>query len=279
MSKSGSLKFLSHILKMLNRDIIDLPSTPELGDAEARASAIMSELEADLGDAAHSDYFRCSRERFTYLTALAIRYLGHGAHVLDVGNAPGYLAMALHKGGFNVDGINLSDDWNSTYPDPIWLERFNVKSLDVEKQSLPYKDDSLDAIVFTEVLEHIAITDPAKIITEFRRILRIGGLVIFSTPNVCNISNILALATGKNVFWAPEIFYGSTDRHNREYTPDEVRSLFTNNGFNVKNMFGMNDHANWRNGTAEEIYEFLESKPGPHALLRNTIMAVFSVDK
>lgn len=279
MDKYSLTHNLYNLLVKNDIDGLDLPAAPDLDQAYINAANIISELELNIGEASKSDYFICSRARFTYLTSLAIAHLSKGDHILDVGNAPGYLGVAMHNAGFKVDGINLSDEWNSTYPEPHWLNLLNVKSIDVERDQLPYENDSLDAILFTEVLEHIAITDPQKIVLEFRRVLRPGGRVIFSTPNVCNISNIIALATGVNIFWAPNIFYGSTDRHNREYTPAEVRSLFESNGFSIEHFFGINDHANWRSGTAEYIYNLLDNKAVTHALLRNTIMGTFKAEK
>ena len=130
--------------------------------------------------------------------------------------------------------------------------------------------------MFTEVLEHIAITSPSLIFQEFRRVLKPQGILRFSTRNVCNISNIFALAMGLKVFWQPEIFYGSTDRHNREYTPRKSLDIITSNGFTPLDFYGINDHANWRFGTAEAIYRFLPTNVLRHSLLRNTIIGAFS---
>jgi SAM-dependent methyltransferase len=46
--------------------------------------------------------------------------------------------------------------------------------------SIPEPDGSFDAILCTEVLEHIS--DPAKVIHEFARLLRPGGTLILTAP-------------------------------------------------------------------------------------------------
>lgn len=98
----------------------------------------------------------------------------------------------------------------------------------------------------------------------------------FSTPNVCNVSNVVSLLKGNNIFWDSDIFYGDTDRHNREFTPREVRSLFESNGFVTRAYFGMNDHANWRSGSAQHLYDYQAIYGTPeHGLMRNTIVGVF----
>jgi len=268
---------LDAILNAYDGKNIDLPAPPPaLEINNDNTELLMVALESQLGEAANSDYFKCSRERFSHIVKLAMRHVPAGGRLPDIGNAPGFLGLALLKAGFSVDGINLSDAWNSTYPDQECLNRFSVKSCNIEQDHLPYSDGSFDGVVFTEVLEHIAIKAPEQILPEFKRVLKPNGVVLFSTPNVCNLSNIVALAKGLNVFWRPEIFYGSLDRHNREYTPGEVRELFDKCGFQVLDFYGINDHANWRAGAAADIYSFLGRGPNDHPLLRNTIIGVFS---
>lgn len=260
-------------------DTIGLPAgAPTSPHVAQKAAAILERAEELIGkDAVGGAYYQSSRDRFDALLRLSLAHIPAKGRVLDIGNAPGYLAIMLLQAGFNIDGVNLSDEWNSTYPDPKYVKLFRTVSSDVEKQALPYADASFDAIVFTEVLEHIAITHPKEILGEFTRVLKPGGKVMFSTPNVCNVSNIVALAKGLNVFWGADIFYGSTDRHNREWAPGEVASLFDEAGYDALEMFGINDHANWRGGAAQHIYEFQASHGTPeHGLMRNTIVGVFA---
>lgn len=267
---------LHAILEAFSDDDIGLPPPPAfLEKGNLQAAKVMETLVAELGSIADSNYFKCSRERFSHILQLALESLPRGGRLLDIGNAPGYLAQALYRAGYDISGINLSTAWNATYPDSSYLDRFDVKACNIEQSNLPYADHAFDGIVFTEVLEHIVIKRPEELLPEFKRVLKPGGVVLFSTPNICNLSNILAIATGKNVFWPTNIFYGSSDRHNREWTPKEVRQLFESVGFKTAYFYGMNDHANWRTGAADQIYTLLAKKPQSHALLRNTIIGVF----
>ena len=140
--------------------------------------------------------------------------------------------------------------------------------------SIPFEDNLFDAVYFTEVLEHIAVTNPTVIFTEIRRVLKPNGLLVFSTPNICNLSNIYALMNDINIFWASEIFYGSLDRHNREFTPKEVQALHQNAGFAEIIMYGINCDSNWRTGTGEFIYDLISKMGDGHPMLRNTIMVL-----
>ena len=267
-------KVFDSILSEVPDELIGLPRNGFISQEDKEFSCeIMKEVEAYIGVAASSDYYTTSRERFAVIIACARRYLREGT-LLDIGNAPGFLGYAFHKAGFEVSGLNLSDAYLEIYPNPEMVNLFNIISCDIEKTKLPFGDGMFDAILFTEVLEHIAIKNPKEILIEFKRVLKPSGIVLFSTPNICNLSNIIALMTGNNVFWPENIFYGSTDRHNREYSPKEVRSLFEDSGFGVLEFFGVNDHANWRAGTQELIYPYL-AKGREHPLLRNTIVGVF----
>lgn len=270
---------IDYLLKNADSDAIGMPAAPQTPEAIASAvREVIAEANKVIGEeAVKGDYYQCCQDRFFTLVSMAMQHLSPGARMLDIGNAPGYLAIMLDKAGYSIDGINLSDAWNSTYPNLSYVDHFRVQACDIEKSALPYPDGAFDAIVFTEVLEHIAIRHPRDLLPEFLRVLRPGGMVLFSTPNVCNVSNVVSLLKGNNIFWDSDIFFGGTDRHNREFTPREVRELFEGCGFAVREYFGMNDHANWRSGSAHHIYDFQAAHGDvDHSLMRNTIIGVFA---
>jgi 2-polyprenyl-3-methyl-5-hydroxy-6-metoxy-1,4-benzoquinol methylase len=220
-----------------------------------------------------TEYVDTSMERYKHYVA-AVLSLPRSARLLEIGAAPGHVSIAVKLAGYSAIGLNLNELWRQTYPGKEWLERLDVREHDVEKDPLPFETGSFDAVLFTEVLEHVAITNPLSIFREIHRVLKAGGILIFSTPNVCNLSNIYALLTGSNVFWPPEIFYGGLDRHNREYTPSEVRALLNQTGFSEIQLYGINDHNNWRSGGNEFAYAIVGALGDRHPLLRNTTVAL-----
>src|SRR4029434_7982624 len=111
--------------------------------------------------------------------------------------------------GFVMTCVNLNELYRAAYPSAEWFERLNVIEHDFEKSPLPFAAGSFDIIFFTEVLEHIALKSPLDVLRDIHRVCAPAATLVLSTPNVSNISNIFALLNGANIFWRPEIFYGS----------------------------------------------------------------------
>ena len=162
---------------------------------------------------------------------------------------------------------------------PDGPERLRITHTNIEQDLLPFPNNSFDLVIFTEVLEHIAITDPCVILGEIRRVLRPGGRMLLSTPNVANLSNVVAFIQGDNVFWPPNMFYGSVDRHNREYTPNELLQLVERAGFAQYALGYMNTWSNWNHTTATLFHRMLDgSERGQriarHPLFNNTMFVM-----
>jgi 2-polyprenyl-3-methyl-5-hydroxy-6-metoxy-1,4-benzoquinol methylase len=203
-------------------------------------------------------YVDASLSRFRFVAREAIKHFPARGKVLDLGCAPGYLGIILNELQFEVHGLDLNQLWEETYPHPKWIQELRVQAVDVERSPLPFPDGGFDGVLFTEVLEHIAIVDPVKVLHEIARILKPNATLLLTTPNVCNLANLIALAKGRNIFWPPEIFYGGTDRHNREYTPSEAMAVVEKAGLRVVDGFLFNGPNNWNAGGAAEMYMTLD---------------------
>ena len=96
-----------------------------------------------------------------------------------------------------------------------------------------YADESFDVVILTEVLEHLT-RDPMHTIGELNRITRTGGWLLLSTPNCCSLRSVLKALRGQHPYiWCPYSKHAHRDRHNREYTPDEVRAVLECAGYEV----------------------------------------------
>ena len=101
--------------------------------------------------------------------------------LLDVPAGEGALAERLTAAGFTVSCCDL-------YPEIFRLEGVDIHrgNLDCE---LPFSDLSFDYVTCLEGLEHIE--NPQQAMREFARVLRAGGHLIISVPNIMNIEERL----------------------------------------------------------------------------------------
>ena len=97
--------------------------------------------------------------------------------LLDVPAGEGALAARLQRAGFDVRCCDL-------YPQIFRLPGVEIKGGDLSA-TLPYPDDSFDFITCVEGLEHIE--NPQQAMREFARLLRAGGQLVVTVPNILNI--------------------------------------------------------------------------------------------
>lgn len=112
-----------------------------------------------------------------YETVLGIVQNLPVGRVLDVPAGEGALAARLITAGFDVHCCDL-------YPEIFRLATVDIRQGDMGG-TLPYDDSSFDYITCIEGLEHIE--NPQQAIREFSRLLKPGGHLIGSVPNILNI--------------------------------------------------------------------------------------------
>lgn len=269
---------IASMLSVSDSDKVGLPCPPPASRPIAQAvDEAVAACFAQAPDLQTSDAYQCSRDRYTAVAQRILARLACGSRIAVGYAAPGHLPLLLENLGYEVEVFDRGDEWRSAYDPPHLSSRWPWQAANLEGARLPYATGALDCIVVSGAFERLLQRHPADVVAELRRVLKVGGLAVFSTPNICNVSNAVALLDGKNIFWSPDVFFAGTDRHNREFTPQEMRSFFEDGGFLAEDYFGVVDHANWRSGTAHHIYDF-QSRHGDvdHALMRNTIVGVFS---
>jgi 2-polyprenyl-3-methyl-5-hydroxy-6-metoxy-1,4-benzoquinol methylase len=114
-----------------------------------------------------------------------------GARVLDVGCSAGYFAERLVAQGCTVTGVELDPDAAAE------ARRFcdDVVVGDVEGMTLPFAPGSFDVVACGDLIEHLR--DPGAFMARVRPLLRPGGRLILTTPNVANWSIRLLLLLGR----------------------------------------------------------------------------------
>ncbi|HTR34610.1 MAG TPA: glycosyltransferase [Bryobacteraceae bacterium] len=113
------------------------------------------------------------------------------------------------------------------------IELFNA-----EKDRFPYADEYFSTVLCCELVEHLT-EDPMHMMAEINRILRPGGHLVLTTPNIGSLRAIAAILAGYHPGFFPAYIRPRAEgeepeaRHNREYTPREIVLLFHYAGFEM----------------------------------------------
>jgi 2-polyprenyl-3-methyl-5-hydroxy-6-metoxy-1,4-benzoquinol methylase len=110
--------------------------------------------------------------------------------VLDVGCSTGYLSRRLVERGATVVGIEL--DERAAVQARQWCE--DVLTGDVETMELPFEPASFDVVMCADLIEHLR--DPCAFLERVRPLIKAGGRLVLTTPNVANWTIRLALLFG-----------------------------------------------------------------------------------
>lgn len=106
-----------------------------------------------------------------------IQKYASGKNLLDIGCAQGFFLSSASKAGYTTKGIEISQD-AAAYA----IREFG---LDVEAkpfEELRFAENHFDVVTLWQVLEHVPY--PLMILKEVHRILKPGGIVVASTPNI-----------------------------------------------------------------------------------------------
>jgi len=112
-----------------------------------------------------------------------------------------------------------------------------VDLFDAELDPFPYPDEYFATVLCCEIIEHLS-QDPMHMMSEINRVLRPGGHVVLTTPNIVSLRSIAAVLEGYHPGLFPAYLVpgnnGERDqRHHREYTPREVVWLLWDAGFEL----------------------------------------------
>ena len=190
-----------------------------------------------------NNYLNFSLDRFLKTLELFPKEIDDRSRVLELGANPYFMSLLLKKyyscrmefaNFFGASKISKSREKLSSKK---YSEAYDIhyKHFNVEKEEFPYRDKSFDMVLFCEIIEHLTV-DPVHPLVQINRLLRQGGCMIITTPNVLRYENVAKLIMGKNIH-DHYSGYGAYGRHNREYTPGELRILVESMGFRVEKLY------------------------------------------
>jgi SAM-dependent methyltransferase len=174
-----------------------------------------------------------AQARYAFVESLLRRDFQPPARVLELGAAPGDQIAKLAREGFRATAVDIDVDSDMWGAGEVGRMRrlFEAEGVEyvpwnLEETPYPLPDNRFDAVVMTEVFEHLR-DYPIRSLIEVRRLLRARGRLYFTTPNQAYLMNRLRLLRGHNVAtplgdWIDGQVFA---RHAREYTFPEVAEL------------------------------------------------------
>ncbi len=138
--------------------------------------------------------------------------------IVDVGSSFGWLEKEVIKlNPKRLIGIELDKSAVDFAKIQVKKAEFLVGSaLDI-----PVSKNFADIVILFDVIEHVPRGTEEQVLSEINRILKKGGILLFSTPNQHILSNFLDIA------W----YFG-----HRHYTPEKIKGMLGKKGFEVKSI-------------------------------------------
>lgn len=147
--------------------------------------------------------------------------------VADVGCGFGYAVRMITEIADQVYAIDAADTALDSLEDLPKLTKIKAYA-----DNIPLEDNSVDFVIAFQLIEHVNRETAARVLQEFRRILRPGGSFVATTPN-----SYWRLYEGQKP-WNPY--------HEREYTAEQLAQLCKESlgdGWKVKSIAGVGDAA------------------------------------
>jgi 2-polyprenyl-3-methyl-5-hydroxy-6-metoxy-1,4-benzoquinol methylase len=158
------------------------------------------------------DHYRLFEKDFWgFLTEEIENFCGLRSSILDLGCGYGTMAVLCRLWGLDVVCL----DGGISYVSPDLLKNYRIPyiSCNLETETIPL-DEEFDAIVSTEVIEHIA--NSSNYLEQVKKQLKIGGRLFLSTPDADST-------------WGYDA--ETVSGHVKHYNIGEIRELFKD--FNI----------------------------------------------
>lgn len=189
------------------------------------------------------NYFRYHEKRFMHMAKSISRTLSTDSQILEIGSHYMHSSIILRKMGYQV----IASDVNAFMSKELVKKRAETYQIDIieenDLESLESQadvSDKYDALLFTEIFEHITF-NPINFWKNVYRIMKDESLIYISTPNGLCLNEILRSLT--NIFFLRGIGIGvgpilsnvTYGHHWKMYSSSEIKRYFKelSNDFSV----------------------------------------------
>jgi len=147
---------------------------------------------------------------------ITVNWARRSGRILDAGCGSSLIVQSLN----NAIGMEYN------FGKLRYLSHHGIPLLRGSAFALPFKDESFDCVISSQVIEHIPYDE--VLFSEMRRVLRPGGMLILGTPDYATIGwRIIEPTYG---YLLPG---GYADEHITHYTREKLTDILTRHGFKV----------------------------------------------
>ncbi|MBI3210092.1 MAG: glycosyltransferase [Candidatus Solibacter usitatus] len=240
LAASRYLEFMQCVLE--GREYVAQPVAPQAPKNDTPSAPVEAFLQTWSPTPAAVEYLDIHLTRLQRTLDLTPRG-GDGDRVLEMGAYMQITPALRTKLGYGeVRGCYLGPLGRTDHKRAVSSEgeefACEIDLFNAEKDIFPYADESFATVLCCELIEHLE-SDPMFMMAEINRILRPGGHLLLTTPNIGSLKAIRGILQGYHPGFFPAYLKpGPTDdaRHNREYTPKEIVLLFLDAGFEITHL-------------------------------------------
>jgi len=146
--------------------------------------------------------------------AITVGWTRNAGRILDVGCGSSIIIQSLN----NAVGMDINADKTR------FLRRYGIPLVRGSAFALPFRDQSFDCVINSEVIEHIPYDE--VLFTEMNRVLRLGGMLVIGTPDY----DTLGWRTIEPIYGALQPG-GYKDEHITHYTRARLAEILDRHGF------------------------------------------------
>jgi len=191
---------------------------------------------------------------------------------LDVGCGEGYVLKDAIKRGWDVYGLDISD--NIVIDRSKWNFDFQCQTL----SETNYPENFFEAIYVDSVLEHVQ--NPREFVTEIYRILKPGGVVMFAVPNedslVKDVQSFVYKRIGLD--FAIRIDPLRSPYHINGFSPDSLALLLRNAEFELPGIVQISGIVEWAKFRMSQKYFWIQLLMTPLYIIAHVLKKGVYID-